>query len=135
MISCPSFQAFSFFCCLLDFVSWPPKQAETGSFFFGNGGNGQNTNHLDGLMRSALLSLNLMEFEDDAGSFVELLHCWDGCALCGWLVRMSVSNKFCEVGRVRNVERDLSEVALASGFNATVRNFSVAVFFAFLSGG
>lgn len=41
---------------------------------------------------------------------------------------MSVSNKFCEVGRVRNVERDLSEVALASGFNATVRNFSVAVF-------
>lgn len=41
--------------------------------------------------------------------------------LRGWLVRLNVSNKFCEVGRVRSVsvDRDLSEVALASGFNAS----------------
>lgn len=32
-----------------------------------------------------------------------------------------VSNKFCEVGRVRNVERDLSEVALAAN---VIRIFS-----------
>lgn len=30
---------------------------------------------------------------------------------------------------MRSLERDLSEVALASGFNATIRNFSVVVFF------
>lgn len=32
-----------------------------------------------------------------------------------------VSNNFCEVGRVRNVERDLSEVALATN---VIRIFS-----------
>lgn len=75
LISCPSFQRFNFSAVFL-ILSPGPEAGGDGQFFGGNGGNGQNTNHLDGLMRSALLSLNVMEFEDDAGDFVELLHCW-----------------------------------------------------------
>lgn len=48
-------------------------------------GDGQDTNHLDGLMRFDLLALSVMEFEDDAGAFVELLQCRDGWMGAAWL--------------------------------------------------
>lgn len=45
----------------------------------------KDTNHLDSLMRFALLSLNVMEVGDDSGAFFELL-CCDEWALRGCLV-------------------------------------------------